>query len=289
KQYNVEPLYSSFSFKYEYQSTYYSDEIKDGITDYFILEKTCKIVGICKEISFLSTPKMYYSYLAFKEYLSSVYLNNLSTYFNRDYSWIDRIDECNESEEISSYSFKLFHKDYQQFNKIEEDMKKIEEPFAVTSTGKIRTDALLGLVSAASVGMELFMVIALIGTALIMGIVSFSFYSEDKKKIAILHCLGSDIGSVNDIYSLENMFIGLLAFIGTIIISPLLQFVINLLIKKWFGFSNIIAIPILKLHDIPLGLPVLVLACTILLAILSTSLPIYFSKKISIKEELKDE
>ena len=122
-----------------------------------------------------------------------------------------------------------------------------------------------------------------------MGIVSFSFYSEDKKTIAILVCLGGKMSDVNDIYCTENIMIGLVAFLVSITLAPLLQLLINWIIKSFSGFEHLIKIPFTSVMNIPIGLPLIVLISTLLISILSTLLPIAFSKKISLKEELKDE
>lgn len=287
---HVDPIGTSFVITHEYESTYYDEYLdEEGIKDYYSFNKEMHIVGVCEELNFLSTPKIYYSYLGLKEYLSTVYLNNLSTYFARDYSWIDRVDECQETDPICSYSYRLFHKNYKYFNNIKQDIKTIEEPLTVTCSALIRANALFGLVNAASKGMTLFLFIALLGTILIMGIVSFSFYTEDKKSIAILSCLGANRNDITNIYSFESIFVGIVAFVISILISPLFEFVINLLIKRWIGFSSLIKIPLWKYNNIPFILPLIVLMLTLLVSFFSSAVPILLSKKISLKEELKDE
>ncbi len=281
------PIGKNITIYHQKESTYYSED--ENITDYFIFDKTVKIVGICHDLNFLTTPKIYYSYLGLKDYLYDVYLNNLSTYFNRDISWVNRIDECNNSDEISSYSFRLFLKDYRYNELVNDDISLIKEPYSITSGAITRSEALLSLINAATAGMEIFLVIALLGTSLIMGIVSFSFYSEEKKTIAILSCLGAKMDDINDIYCTENVLIGLVAFVISILLSPLLQILINFIVNNVTGFNNIISIPFMKFKGIPFGFPLLVLIGTLLVCLFSTLLPIAFSKKISLKEELKDE
>ena len=274
----------------ECEITYYTDnDQQPSITDYFIYDKEVTIIGVVDDLNFLSTPKIYYSFLALKDYLSVIYLNNLSTYFGRDISWINRIDESSGADSISSYSYRLFLKDYNYVPALEEDIAKIEEPFEITCSSLTRVNALTSLINAATTGMEVFLIIALIGTSLIMGIVSFSFYSEDKKTIAILVCLGGKMSDINDIYCTENMIIGIAAFVISITIAPLLQLLINWIIKSFSGFNQLIKIPFLSFMKVPLGLPLLVFSSTVLISVISTLLPIAFSKKISLKEELKDE
>ena len=290
KLYKLSPIGKTFHIYNECSYSYYTDdEFEPVITDYFVYNKKVEVVGVVKDLDFLETPKIYYSYVALKDYLSTVYLNNLSAYYSKDYSWVDRISESNDSDTINSYSYRLFLKDYKEIPQLVEILSVVKEPFTYSSNSYTRTDALIGLINAATTGMELFLVITLIGTALIMGIVSFSFYSEDKKTIAILSCLGAKMDNINDIYCVENITIGLIAFLLSIILSPLLQLLINFIVFHLAGFSNIISIPFMKFLKIPFGLPLFVFVGTILVSTLSTMIPILFSKKISLKEELKDE
>ena len=283
------PVGKKIRIHYEIDYPYYFEDSSQTINDYFIYNQEVQIVGVVKDLSFLSTPKVYYSYVSLKDYLSNVYLNNLSAYLYKNYSWVERINDSNGADALSSYSYRLFIKNYQKINTITNFIENIDEPFSVTSPSETRTTALLGLISAASTGMELFLMIALAGTALIMGIVSFSFYSEDKKIIAILSCLGAKRDNINDIYCLENIMIGIASFVLSIVLSPLLQIAINYLIKTLAGFSNLIVIPFNSFMNIPFALPIIVFIATIFVSIFSTLLPILFSKKISLKEELKDE
>ena len=289
KTYKTSLVGKLLKIKYEIDHPYYPKDGSPVINDYFIYNQEVRVVGVVKDLSFLATPKIYYSHVALKDYLSTIYLNNLSDYLERDYSWLDRINDCSGSDEISSYSYRLFLKDSNKVDTISTFISNISEPYSVTSSSQTRTDALLGLINAATTGMELFLIIALVGTALIMGIVSFSFYSEDRKVIAILSCLGAKTDDINDIYCLENIMVGLIAFAISIIISPILQMAINSIVYKVAGFSNIVNIPLKTFINIPFGLPIIVFIGTVIVCVFSTLLPIMFSRKISLKEELKDE
>ena len=290
KKYGFSPLGKSLHVYNECAHAYYTDdEYEPVIIDYFVYDKTIEVVGVVKDLGFLSTPKIYYSHVALRDYLSTVYLNNLSAYFSKDYSWVDRIEESNDSDEVNAYTYRLFLKDYRDISNLVEILSIIQEPFSYSCSAYTRTDALLSLIKAATTGMELFLIITLIGTALIMGIVSFSFYSEDKKTIAILSCLGAKMDDINDIYCVENMLIGLIAFLVSLGLAPLLQLLINFIVNKLTGFSNIIGIPFMRFLRVPFGLPLIILVGTIFVSIVSTMMPIMFSKKISLKEELKDE
>ena len=290
KKYQKTSLGQFLNVHQESEHIYFlEDDESDNIRDYFVFDQKIQIVGIVKDLSFLSTPKIFYSYVALKDYLSNIYLNNLSSYFGKNYSWVKRIEESNDSDSVNGYSYRLFLKNIKDVNKLDNIIDEIKKPFSLDSICKTRTDALLNLVNAASQGMGIFLIISLIGTTLIMGIVSFSFYVEDKKVIAILSALGANATQINDIYCLENIIISSFSLIISFVISPFLQILFNSIIFHFSGFKNMIKIPFLSFLDIPLGLPLLIIFLTLLISLLSTLLPIIFSKKISIKEELKDE
>ena len=67
----------------------------------FIYDKNIHIVGIVDDFNFLSTPKIYYSYLSFKEYLEDSLLINLSTYLGEDISWYDYLRFSDSSQQYS--------------------------------------------------------------------------------------------------------------------------------------------------------------------------------------------
>ena len=153
------PLNKTIHLYQESENVYYTDdEYEPAITDYFIYDKQVTIVGVVDDLTFLSTPKIYYSYLALKDYLSVVYLNNLSTYFSRDISWINRIDECSGADSISSYSYRLFLKNYSLIDSVELDVNSVEEPFEMTCGSLTRSNALISLIDAATTGMEVFLI-----------------------------------------------------------------------------------------------------------------------------------
>ena len=129
--------------------------------------------------------------------------------------------------------------------------------------------------------MELFLIIALVGTTLILGIISFSSYTEDKKTSAILTCLGADKKEIFSIYFYENLFICLISMISSFILSPLLAVLANQIIQVVTSFQNLIIVPLLAF--------LIVVPATLIICAASTYLPLFFSKKISPKEELVEE
>ena len=284
------PLDINLNISYDKEFHFYTgDERNPSINDVFSYQKTIHIVGVVDEMNFLSTPKIYYPYKALVEYLFDYPVNNLSLYYERTISWYERVATASGSDEISSYSYYLFLKDINNASEIADHINQIKDPFVLESTPVTLRVTLLNLVDAATMGMGVFLIIAILGTALILGIVSFSSYSEDKKVIAILSCLGANRNDITDIYVLENIIVAVIALLFSFLLSPLLSILANFIIQRITGFSHMIDIPYLRYMGYPFFLPLLIIVITLFIAVIATLLPISFSSKISLKKELMDE
>ena len=282
KEFNSEPIGLTLTIHSEYEHHYYGgDNLNQVITDYFIYDKEVTIVGVVDDLSFLATPKLYYSYQVAKEYIKDTLLVNLSTYKDSDVTWYDMLLDCDSNDPLSSYSYLLFLKEYNQNPLLDEYIKNIKEPLKIDSPAITVSNALFDLITAATLGMELFLAIALIGTTLILGIISFSSYTEDKKTSAILTCLGANKKEIFSIYFYENLFICLISMISAFVFSPLLALLANQIVKSITGFIDMVSIPLLAI--------LIVIPITLLICAGSTYLPLSFSKKISPKEELLEE
>ncbi len=289
-KFNSEPIGIELEIHSEYENHFYTNENSNPvILDDFIYDKNVHIVGVVDDFNFLSTPKIYYSYCAFKFELMDTILVNLSTYLDREINWYDYIVESDVSDSISSYSNRLFLKSFKDQTNLKDYISHISEPYKLEATSIVVADTISDLLNAATMGMELFLAIALIGTALIIGIISFSSYSEDKKTSAILTCLGAKKGDIFSIYLYENMLIGVLAMLFSFILSPLLSKTANTLINYFTGFNNVIAIPIQSFLNVSYLFPIIIVLSTFLICIISTYIPLFFSKKISPREELAEE
>ena len=292
KEYVGEPLNQWIDLSYRYETNYYTyDEDNTVINDIFVYEKRARIIGVVDELSFLSVPTVYYPYIALDEFLSNNLLNNYSEYIDIPYSWKEKIqDEINTSS-LTSYSYKMFLKNYSDYSYVKEDKEALKERFAVNSNALTIQEALSDLISASCVGVEVFLIIALVGTVLIVGLISFSSYSEDKKRSAILSCLGADLYQIIDIYIYENMMIIVLSLITAFLWLFPFKTLANSLLFNLIGISEIISLPssIMPSFNLPYSYYLALIITSLLVVSLSTLLPILFSKKISVIEELREE
>ena len=290
KKFNSEPIGLSFTIHSDYENHYYTDNSsKTVITDYFIFDNTIHIVGVVDDFYFLSTPKIYYSYSAFKEYLMDTILVNLSAHLDYEVNWYDYLLASDENSALSSYSHRLFLKDLSHHQELETIISNIGDPYVIESTPITICETFLNLMDAATIGMGLFLIITLVGTVLIMGIISFSSYSEDKKTSAILTCLGAKRGDIFSIYFYENLLLGGIALVVSLVLSPLLSLIGNKIIQNITGFENMISIPFLRFMNFPLLFPILLIAATLFICLIATYTPLFFSKKITPREELSEE
>ena len=277
-------LNSFLRIKDQHQYSYMtSDTANPYITDYFVYDRLVQIVGVVDEISFLNTPKIYYSYLAMDKYMEETLLNNLSAYQD-EISWKQRVIDAPDNDTISSYTCRLFLKDINNLSKIK--TTKLDG-YVINSNALTIEETLFSLLDAASVGMEVFLVIALIGVTMIVGIISFASYSEDIKESAILLCLGAKRDDVALIYVIESMLLGIIGVLLSFVIAILLTKPINLLIENFTSLVNIISIPFIAFRGHTLLLPILIIVSTMMICFLATYVPIGLGKKISLKEELK--
>ena len=284
KKLKYDSINSFIRIKDQHQYSYMTNDATNPyITDYFVYDRLVQIVGVIDEISFLNTPKIYYSYLAMDKYMEETLLNNLSAYKDET-SWKQRVIDAADNDAISSYTCRLFLKDINNLSKI----KTTElDDYVINSNALTVEETLFSLLDAASVGMEIFLIIALIGVTMIVGIISFASYSEDIKESAILLCLGAKRDDVALLYVIESLILGIIGVLLSFVFAILLTKPINLLIENFTSLVNIISIPFLVFKGHTFLLPILIIVATMMVCFLATYVPIGFGKKISLKEELK--
>ena len=275
---------------YDYQHTQYSiSDNVDKITDVFHYSINAKIIGVVKELSFLSSPKIYYSYQALNNYLSEVVMLNLSSYNDDFVYWKDMVELSPDDSQISSCSCYMFLKPNIEVKEIENVIKSPNEPFVIKSEMQIVKDGLMSLIDVTNISSEIFLMIAIIGTLLILGMVSFSSYLFDIKKSALLRSIGSDSKSIFLIYFIESLIVCVLAFIISSLLMIPITLLTNTIITNFTNVQNMVIYPLFinvgsfQLMFLPIALFVLILLCFI-----AVYIPIKCNKKISIKEELQD-
>ena len=280
-----EPLEESISINHE-TLTNYVTEVDEYISDSFVFKKDMKIVGVIKEINYLPSPKLFYSYSELMEYTKENVLINLSTYFDSKITWYDRVTQAEDYSPMSSYSYILFLKDYRD-REYAFDKSVFTGELVFTSQSILLAESLLNFLDVAQYGLILFLAITLVGSILILSIISFTSFSEDHKNSAILSSIGASDSQIQEIYLQESLFNGVASFAISSLLSYLLSKLINAIIFHFIELPNLIMIPFLKYLDITFLLPIMMLIGIIVITMLSTLIPIHFSKRKTIKGELQ--
>lgn len=287
KKLKYDSLNSYLRIKEQQKFSFQTDNSeKPFVDDYFVYDRLVQIVGVVKEINFLNTPKIYYPYLAMDSYMKETILNNLSVY-KGETTWKDMVMDSLDNEPLSSYSCQMFLKYYSKLSSLRNINKVLDENYSVTSNGLTVEETLFSLVGAASIGMEVFLGIALIGIVMILGIISFASYNEDIKDSAILLCYGARRDDIALIYVSESLILGLISVVTSFLLGFLLTKPVNMLIEHFTSLINPIEIPFKRFLNHQYLFPLLIVGATMFVCFLATYLPIGFSKKISLKEELK--
>ena len=287
KETKSDPLNTYIRIKDTSSFTYYTDEIeRPYITDYFVYDRLVQIVGVVKELSFLNSPKLYYSYLAMDKYMNETLLNNLSSY-QGEITWKERVISAPDNEFIGNYSHKVFLKNSGDVYQLKEMKAHLDASFSLNSNALTIEETLFSLVDAASVGMEVFLAIALMGTIMIIGIISFASYSEDIKDSAILLCLGAKRDDITLLYIIENLLMGIIGITLSFMITLLVTKPLNGAIEHFTSLIEIIDVPFQSFYNHSFLFPILIVVGAFFVCFIATYFPIALSKKISLKEELK--
>ena len=282
---NKSPLNESFSINHSVDVQYVTED-EDYITDTFHFNKETTVVGVVNELNYLATPKIYYSYSALIEYMKELILENLSTYNNMDITWYDRVFSAENHSPISSFSYMLFLKDIS--NKEFAFRKDVFiNGLSFSSSSITLGDSLFNFMQVAEYGLVLFLVITLLGTLIILCIVSFTSFSEDQRSCAILTSIGATESHIEDIYVQESFLNELIAFVISIFTSFGISKLVNYLIGRFIDVNELISIPFLSFLGIKFLFPILTLAVIVMIVLFSTLIPISLNKRKTIKARVR--
>ena len=287
------PISKEISISSETVFSYTTDDYANPfIKDTFSYHMMFTIKDVVKEFSFLNSPKVYYSYPSIQNYLKENTLINISRYLERRVSVYDYIDNANGDDIITSYCYNLFvtNKDeIDSFFSLISNLKESKDIFQIDSTAYEIKNSYTSFMKSFSDALFVFVIIAFVGVNFIIGMLSLSCFIESKKEAAILTCLGANNTSIMKIFLNQNNILILLSYIISIALVFPFQLLINKIVSSSFGLENLIQVPFLSYLNIPLLLPVGLLAVALLISTVFTVVPLLFYRKMSLTNELRDE
>ncbi len=255
------------------------------------LDYDFEIAGIVKEFSFMSTPRVYYSHQGMEQKMQETFLESISYRLGERTSIYD-LCQKEGSSYYQSTSLLLFALDQESaslFPTLKKRWKEENERMDLSSFSLQTRESFLALSSAFSASLSLFVGMAFLGLVLILGMSSYSGFADRKRETALLFALGAKRRDVLSIYGRESVAVGILGALFAAILSPVLAKGFNRYLMGKFGMETLVRIPFFSFLGIPYLLVISLFLMAVILPLVSTIIPLQFSKKCDLKEELCDE
>lgn len=277
---------SNLEYKMFYES---SMQFKgETVIDILDIHEKLNIIGVVDEFDFLSVPKIYFDYSAIDLMFSESILENASYYSESNLTWKSLVDNAEINSELSSYSYRIFLNDINNSEEIKKLTAYLCNDIAYENNSLEVAEALDSLTYAATIGLNVFLIICLAGSAMILGVFSFSSYNDDKKKSSILTCLGAKNYEVILIFVSETFICSLFAFALSTVLSILLVSPVNSIVMFFTSIPNLLNIPMGRFLGKKFLLPILFFIGVTFLGTLFTVTPILISKRLSVTKELAE-
>lgn len=262
----------------------------EDIVDTFVFSRKFRILGVIEEFSFLNEPKIYYSYEKMEEELKDYPLVNISTKKNKTISVVDYIEECSAGDELSGYAHYGFWQDVQAIEEFEKsiDLLKKDKNIEIDSLALKRKEAFNNILDTSlQAGIFLFSFIV-IGSLVVIGVITFSSYVLNQKTIAIFLSLGATKYHIFKIFNSVNVFLMLISYFAALILRSPFVSLINFVIEKMTGVKEFILKNATILSQGKNYEHLIILAVAFLAFFLVSTIPLIM-KKISITKELKND
>ena len=261
---------------------YFNETIQENIVESFSFIFNGKIREIRNEFSYLNTPSIYYSPPYYEEILKISVAEKTSEVEGANISFYDLLTRANSDDSITNYSYQIVALSEESNKKIREMIEEENSAnLTISNTSNTLVNSFLTLSESIFLGINIFIITALLTSIFISGFLSYSTSLRNRKQSAILSVLGAKKRDIIKIYLKEEMnytiiglFLGLLLTIGA-------SLLLNNYLSGFFVTNNLIKINYLTTFFI-----------MILLMILSYSvdyLTLKFQKEKKVYEELKEE
>ena len=262
-----------------------------AIKDTFHYEGSFKIEAVYKELSFLNSPKMFFSYCSLEKALADYELKNISESLNSKVDGQSIYDFIDNNHPLSLYSYHLFVINNQEFEAASRLAKLLDDSdsaISLSSNSLLIRDTYRQLTNAALFSMLIFVVIALVGTCSIMAIGAFSNYVSKKKESAILTCLGASKKSILRLFFTQTFFVIGVSLCLSFALAFMGEVLINKLLFHSFSFEKLIRIPLTKFNNVPFALEIVVLLGGYIISFVFTYIPLAMYKGFSLADELRE-
>ena len=248
------------------------------------------ISGVVEEFSFLNAPRVYYSYQGLWNHLSDYELEAFNKVGRTRYTVIDFLNDSPTDSPYLQYRYLVYSHDFAETEKLLKKIPSLEEgSFTLESEAYTIQTSFASIAEAFASSLALVSGISLVGLLAITMMMAYSSFTEKKKEAAVLLSLGAIDEDLTSIFALESLFVTALAMVVALLLAlPLIRFG-NDYLKQNFGLADIMVLPWEVGGLAPWMIGVIFLFGAALFGFLCGALPILFSKRIPLAEELRDE
>lgn len=267
------------------------NQLGNKVKDTFRYSGTFKIHAVYRELSFLNSPKVFYSYSALENMLADYELENISEYLNIRVDGQKIFDIIENNNPLSQYSYNIFVINNQEIDAASKLAKLLDDSDSalfLSSSSLLIRDTYRQLTEAAFYSMLIFVIIALVGTCSILAIGAFSNYVSKKKESAILTCLGASKNSILRLFFAQTLFVIGSSLCLSFVFAYFGEILINKTLFYLFSFNNLIDIPFIRYGNIPFAIEAIVMLGGYIISFLFTCLPLAIYKGFSLADELRE-
>lgn len=263
---------------FSFSKTYSCGENKD--TDR--LDYQMEVAGVVKDFPFMSTPKVYYSYLALEAFFTN---RRIGGGTKNIFSWVDEADSFSPFGSYCRYAFFLSD---DEVDEIPASLLSNGEGLCAFGSVKTSMESFLLLSKSFASSLLLFSLLSLIGLVIVLAMNNYANFTAKKKETAILIALGSSRKRIEWIYVIEAMFVCVGSSLLSLLLSWPLSLLANMFFEWKFGLSNIVSIPFFSWLGWPFLLEILFLCFSAFIG-WTSKIPFSFVKMSDLVEELRDE
>lgn len=261
---------------------YFNETIQENIVESFSFIFKGKIREIRHEFSYLNTPSIYYSPPYYEEVLKNLVAEKTSEVEGEEVSFFDLLSRANSDDSITNYSYQVVALSEESNKKIREMIEEENSAnLTISNTSNTLVNSFLTLSESIFLGINIFIITALLTSIFISGFLSYSTSLRNRKQSAILSVLGAKKRDIIKIYLKEEMNYTIIGLLLGLLLTIGASLLLNNYLSGFFVTNNLIKINYLTTFFI-----------MILLIILSYSvdyLTLKFQKEKKVYEELKEE
>lgn len=275
------------AFVNSYPQTRLGDELSFSKTYAFSEDKESRrleyrmtIEGVVKDFPFMSTPKIYYSYLG------------LESFFMRQRALGDSlfslVEQADASSAYGSYSLYAFFLTDESVDDIPSSILSAKEGLCAFGATYTAMESFFMLSKSFSSSLSLFSLVSLMGLTVVLAMNNYANFTSKKKENAILLALGARRKEIEKLYVAEALLICFGSSSLALVVSFPLSALANGFFEWKFGLNGLVSIPYFSWFGVPLLLEGILALFAFLIAMIS-KVPFAFVKMNDLMEELRDE